>query len=117
MSTVCDGFATEFDRRRSKFVTRPLELLPLLLQPGQQKPQHEDDRKERQDDRLQHSDALGLRNGADGEREYGGTHAAKGRREADGRDVQVARQEARGDDDGGGEEGAEKEALEGDGDS
>jgi len=86
-------------------------LFLLLLDPRQEAPDQEDGREQGEDDRLQHLHTLGLRNGADGERQERRTAAPKRGREPDGADVEMAREQLRHGHDGGGEQGADKEPL------
>ncbi len=88
--------------------TRAPRSLPLLLHPRQAEPDPEDDGQQGEDDGLQHLDALGLGDGADGEGQDGGAASAAGRREPDGADVEVARQQLGHDHDGRREQRAEE---------
>lgn len=90
-------------------------LFLLLLNPRQRNPDTQDDNQQREDDRLQHLDALGLRNGADGEGQDRRTAAAARRREPDGADVEVARQQLGHDDDDGREHGPQEHPDQADG--
>lgn len=61
----------------------------MRLDPWQGEPQAENGDQQREDDGLEHLDALGLGNGADGKGEDGGAAASERGCEADGADVEM----------------------------